>query len=543
MACLPWRGLIASDHQQAKAFFQHRVVAPKAPGEIVLIYDVVIAGAGPVGLFLACELRLAGLSVLVLELVEDPRSPLKRLPFGMRGIWAPTIEAFYRRGFLNDIAPPQRARADPGDSVSTAGQAAPQSRRPAGHFAGIIFDYDNIDTSRWQYRLPSPATTNIATDMEQLEAALAIRANAMGVEIRRGLGLEDLDQSEEQVRIRAGAETFLAHWLVGCDGARSTVRKAGGFEFVGTDPEFTGYTLQVKLADPLKLSPGRHYTPTGMYSQTQPGAIAMVDFDGGAFHRTQPITLEHVQAVLRRISGAEVTLTALELATTWTDRAYQATTYRKARLLLAGDAAHIHSPLGGQGLNLGFGDAMNLGWKLAATIRGGAPAGLLDSYTSERHPVGAQVLDWSRAQVALMRPSRHSRALEAIIRDLIDTRDGATYFAERVWGVSLRYDFGSSHPLVGRSAPDFELVDGRKLGELLAKGGGLLLDFDARAPLRALASRWRRRIMYVASDARERLGLSAVLVRPDGFVAWAGEATPDTVEAAQAATRWFGEPE
>jgi 2-polyprenyl-6-methoxyphenol hydroxylase-like FAD-dependent oxidoreductase len=129
-------------------------------------------------------------------------------------------------------------------------------------------------------------------------------------------------------------------------------------------------------------------------------------------------------------------------------------TYRKGRVLLAGDAAHIHSPLGGQGLNLGLGDAINLGWKLAATIRGDAPDGVLDSYTTERHPVGARVLDWSRAQVTLMRPSRNSRALEAILRDLIDTRDGATYFAERVWGVSLRYDLGNEHPLVGRSCPD-----------------------------------------------------------------------------------------
>ena len=280
-----------------------------------------------------------------------------------------------------------------------------------------------------------------------------------------------------------------------------------------------------------------------MYTYQKPGTIAMVDFDGGAFHRTQPITLDHVQAVLRHISNTDVTVTALQLATTWTDRAYHATAYRKGRVLLAGDAAHIHSPLGGQGLNLGLGDAMNLAWKLAATIRGDAPAGLLDSYTSERHPVGAQVLDWSRAQVALMRPSRSSRALEAIIRDLIDTRDGATYFAERVWGVSLRYDLGGSHPLVGRSAPDFELVDGTKLGELLTKGRGLFLDFDPRTPLQALAGRWSGQITYVASDAKDRLGLSAVLVRPDGVVAWVGEAAPNHEEAAQAASRWFGEPE
>jgi 2-polyprenyl-6-methoxyphenol hydroxylase-like FAD-dependent oxidoreductase len=378
--------------------------------------------------------------------------------------------------------------------------------------------------------------------MESVETALAARASAMGVEIRRGLGVEDLDQSDKEVTIRAGGETIRGRWLVGCDGGRSTVRKASGFEFVGTDPEFTGYSVQVEMADSHKLNAGRHYTPTGMYTYAPPGTIAMVDFDGSAFHRTQPITLDHAQAVLRRISGTDVTLTTLQLATTWTDRAYQATAYRKGRVLLAGDAAHIHSPLGGQGLNLGLGDAMNLGWKLAATIRDNAPGGLLDSYSSERHPVGVQVLDWSRAQVALMRPSLSSRALEAIIRDLINTRDGTTYFAERVWAVSLHYDLGDSHSLVGRSAPDFELLDGTKLGELLRKGKGILLDFDAHAPLQALASRWGGRITYVAGDVKDRLGLSAVLVRPDGFVAWASESAPEYEEAAQVGSRWFGEP-
>jgi hypothetical protein len=269
----------------------------------------------------------------------------------------------------------------------------------------------------------------------------------------------------------------------------------------------------------------------------------MVDFDGGAFHRTQPMTLEHVQGVLRRISETDVTVTALKLTTTWTDRAYQTTAYRKGRVLLAGDAAHLHSPLGGQGLNLGLGDAMNLGWKLTAALRGTAPVDLLDSYASERLPVGAAVLDWSRAQVALMRPSRSSRALEAIIRDLIATRDGATYFAERVWGVSLRYDLGDGHPLVGRSVPDFELVDGTRIGERLNKGAGLLLDFDAASPLQAPASRWSDRITYVASGAKDQLGLNAVLVRPDGVVAWVSEDPANSADLAQAALQWFGEPE
>jgi hypothetical protein len=205
--------------------------------------------------------------------------------------------------------------------------------------------------------------------------------------------------------------------------------------------------------------------------------------------------------------------------------------------LLAGYAAHIHSPLGGQGLNLGLGDAMNLGWKLAATVRGDAPDGLLDSYTTERHPVGARILDWTRAQVALMRPD--SRALAAIVRDLIDTRDGATYFAERVWGVSLRYDLGDEHPLVGRSCPDFELEDGTRLGTLLRDGNGLLLDFGRKASLQPLDGLWGDRVRYVAGEPKDRLGLSALLVRPDGFVAWASDTTPSQEEVTRAAQGWF----
>jgi hypothetical protein len=267
----------------------------------------------------------------------------------------------------------------------------------------------------------------------------------------------------------------------------------------------------------------------------------MADFDGGTFHRSMPITCEHVEAVLRRISGADVAVTKLELATTWTDRAFQASAYRDGRVLLAGDAAHIHSPLGGQGLNLGLGDAMNLGWKLAATIRGDAPAGLLDSYERERHPVGARVLDWSRAQAALMKPSRSSRALEAVIRDLIEAPDGATYFAERVWGVSLRYDLGGSHPLVGYSVPDFVLNDGRRVGSLLRDGRGLLLDFDPCLPLQTFACRQSKKVSYVASEARDRLGLQSILVRPDGIVAWASETTADEATISRAMAPWFGE--
>lgn len=514
---------------------------------LLLIYDVIIAGAGPVGLFLACELRLAGVSVLVLEQADTPDSPLKRLPFGLRGLSMPTLDAFYRRGLLDEITSPLRNKDGGKRSAPSVPHWMQQARRPGGHFAGIQFFQDNVDTSKWQYFLPNPAGTSVAVEMAHIEAVLAARAIAAGADIQRGHGVEGFTQADDGVTVHAGGKAFEAKWLVGCDGARSAVRKAAGIDFVGTDPEFTGYSAQVEMTDPDKLTPGRHYTPTGMYTYQAPGTVAIADFDGGAFHRTQPITLDHVQTVLRRVSNTDVTISKLLLATTWTDRAHQATTYRNGRVLLAGDAAHIHSPLGGQGLNLGLGDAMNLAWKLAATLRGHAPADLLDTYTSERHPIGAQILDWSRAQVGIMRPSRSSRALEAILRDVIDTRDGATYFAERVWGTSLRYDLGGDHPLVGRSAPDISLIDGTKLGPRLANGKGLLLDFDADASMQALISRWRDRITYVGLDAQDRMGLRALLVRPDGFVAWASDISsanaPDHDALAQAASRWFGTPD
>lgn len=498
------------------------------------LYDTIIAGAGPVGLFLACELSLSGCSVLVLERAGDPSSPLKRAPFGLRGLSVPTIESLDRRGLLDAIEAHAASCATPGTTHFMR-----QTRRPGGHFAGIQFFHDRIDTARWPYRLPGPVGS-VAAEMAGIEAVLAARAEASGVTVLRGASVEDFEQTEESVVVQAGGGMFRGSWLIGCDGARSMVRKAAGTAFTGTEPEFTGYSIQGELAGADALKHGRHYTPQGMYVFKPPGTVAMADFDGGASHRSAPITREHVEAVLRRISGADVRVIRLDLATTWTDRAYQASAYRTGRVLLAGDAAHIHAPLGGQGLNLGLGDAMNLGWKLAAVVRGDAPDGLLDSYERERHPIGARVLDWSRAQVALMRPSRSSRALEAVIRDIIDTPDGATYFAERVWGVSLRHDLGDGHPLTGRSVPDFCFGDGRRVGTLMRDGRGLLLDFDSGAPLQPLADRHAARIGYVAGSAHDRLGLRAVLVRPDGLVAFASDTPPDEAALGSAMTRWFG---
>ena len=271
-----------------------------------------------------------------------------------------------------------------------------------------------------------------------------------------------------------------------------------------------------------------------------PGRVGIVDFDDASFDRTTEITLETFQSILRRISGTDVTLTALHVVTSYTDRARQATTYRKGRVLLAGDAAHIHSPLGGQGLNTGIADAMNLGWKLAATIKGWAPDGLLDTYTTERHPAGAWALDWTRAQVSIMRPNPHARAIASVIRDLMRTREGTSYFVEKISGVSLRYDLGCDHPLIGCSAPDFEFEDGTRLGALLHDGRGLLLDLEEREGLRAVGESWNGHLKYVSAKAKDKKGVSALLVRPDGFVAWATDAEPNARAAEASIERWFG---
>jgi hypothetical protein len=242
------------------------------------------------------------------------------------------------------------------------------------------------------------------------------------------------------------------------------------------------------------------------------------------------------------VAGDDVTITGVYSATRFTDNARQATTYRLGRVLLAGDAAHVHSPFGGQGLNLGLGDAMNLGWKLAAVARGHAPGYLLDSYTAERHPIGAWVLDWSRAQVALMRPEPGARALSGVVRDLMGTVSGTTYFVKRISGLWQRYDLGHGHELAGRSAPDLPLADGTRLADHLHDGRGLLLDLADDPELRALAQGWAGQVQIVTAGGPGEPELSALLVRPDGYVAWAAGAGAGLAGLQTALTAWFGPP-
>jgi 2-polyprenyl-6-methoxyphenol hydroxylase-like FAD-dependent oxidoreductase len=513
-----------------------------------MTYDALIAGGGPVGLFLACELRLAGASVLLLEKNENPVTPLKTGWMGARGLNFPSAEAFYRRALLGEV---KRASFGwmggdrPGMEFTGNGKVAAPTSAPrfAGHFAGIMLDAGKVDFSNQKWIIPGPSVGGGMVSLEAIEHLLANRAKELGVDLRFGHEVAGFIETPDDISIQTINGDFQAKWLIGCDGGRSTVRRLAGFAFDGTDPELTGYMAIVEFKDPDKLPLGFNLTPRGMYTHgPAPGRIGVVDFDGGRFDRTSEITLENLQAMLQRVSGTDVTLRSVEVATSYTDRSRQATTYRQGRILLAGDAAHVHSPFGGQGMNTGLGDAMNLGWKLAATIKGWAPDDLLDTYTTERHPIGEWVCNWTRAQVAIIQPDPHSRAIASVVRDLIATKDGTNYFIEKISGVSMHYDLGGEHPLAGRSAPDFELEDGRRLGDLLHDGRGLLLDFTASESLQALSNGRHDRLQYVASHAKDEKGLKALLVRPDGFVTWASDAEIDMSAAEQSVQHWFGAP-
>jgi hypothetical protein len=300
----------------------------------------------------------------------------------------------------------------------------------------------------------------------------------------------------------------------------------------------------VEIADPDKLSFGWNRTVKGAYvNGPMPGRILTVEFDGPPKDRDAPITLEELQTSLRKVSGTDATLTAVHAATRWTDNARQASTYRRGRVLLAGDAAHVFAPIGGEGLNLGIGDAVNLGWKLAATVNRRAPESLLDTYTTERHPIGAWAVKWATAQVALMGPKRHRRACISVMADLIGGGGGATSLAKRISGVWQRYELPGDHPLVGRSAPDLEFEDGRRLSEYCRDGRALLFDFVDDPRISTLGARWRGRLNIITTRLKENSDLTALFVRPDGFVAWATNGQADLDRAASALSTWLGNSE
>jgi len=342
------------------------------------------------------------------------------------------------------------------------------------------------------------------------------------------------------VRGPDGPFTVKSAYLAGCDGGRSVVRKLAGFEFPGTDPTLTGRQAIVELDHPERLLPlGWRRTAKGMLAFGPiPGRVFVAEFDGPPPDRNAPVTVEEVQASLRRVSGADVTITAMKTATRFTDNARQATSYRLGRVLLAGDAAHVHSPFGGQGLNLGILDAVNLAWKLAAVVRGRAPAELLDTYTAECHPVAARVLANTRAQVALMRPDDLTTALREIVAQLMTLDEGNRFFGDMMSGITPRYDLGGTHSLVGRLCGNLVLnLDEREmhLFSLMSGGNAVLVDAGSGAAAN-IAAIWAPHVRIV----RARGGPS-LFVRPDGCVAWASD-DGNVDGLAAALTTWLGTP-
>jgi 2-polyprenyl-6-methoxyphenol hydroxylase-like FAD-dependent oxidoreductase len=491
-------------------------------------YDVLVAGAGPVGLMLATELRLAGVRVLVVERRTEIDTTSKAAAINLAA-----AEAFDRRGLLAAVRAAQ------------GGQTFPKARKGSpsvGHFGGIQVPSDPVDRDDPSLRGRGPGWYVQITQAE-VERILGERAAELGVEVRRGSAVTGFDADDSGVSVRLeNGDRVRAAWLVGCDGGRSQVRRLAGFEFPGTDPTITIRHATGAVHGAELLGQGWQHTPNGVYVYgPNPGQVRTVELDGPPADREAPVTAAEMEASLRRVTGFDVRFTDLTgVGTRSTDNARQVTTYRRCRVLLCGDAAHVHSPFSGQGLNLGIGDAVNLGWKLAATVQGWAPEGLLDTYTDERHPIGAWVLEWSRAQVGVMRGDAYSSAVRGLVSEFLGTADGATYYVKHVSGLWQHYEFGGDHPLVGSVMPDLRLEDGTRLADHAHDGRALLVDLTGDDRLAALAKDYADRVELVRgrSDDAE---VSVLFVRPDGFVAWAtADGAGDLADLEAALSRWLG---
>ncbi len=466
--------------------------------------DIVIVGAGPVGLFLSIELAIAGVKTLVLERRAEPDTAIKA-----GGIGAVSAEALIRRGLGAALdAEEQKATAHT-SAMLKARFSSSGVKKPGGHFAALFFIDQELqrDPHRRGRLLPQQA----------LEQILTARALELGVELRRGVTVNALEQDSGGVTLQTSAGAIRTKYLVGCDGGRSSIRKLSGFEFPGTDPTINGYVAMVELDAPEKIPAGWHRTRHGLFSSTN-GRIFTAEFDGPPTDRHAAITNEELQAAIQRVSGTDVKVLSMKNAARWTDNARQASTYRKERVFLAGDAAHVHSPFGGQGLNLGLIDAANLGWKLAAALKG---RDLLDTYTTERHPIAAAVLENTRAQVALIRPDALTTALRNIVGDLMKLPEGNRYFGEMLSGVGARYDLGDENPLVGTQVGDRPIGD-TTLHALMQNGGWLFISREPRD---------------VPAGVKLVIGKEQMLIRPDGCIAWADAST---VSFEQVLERWFG---
>jgi len=471
--------------------------------------DVIITGGGPVGLMLAGELRLHGVHVVVLEKEKEPSGHARAL-----GLHVRSIEVMDQRGLL-------------GRFLSLGRQYPVRAS-----FAGITKPAPGrLDTAH-PYILGIPQNLT-----ERLLAEHAIEA---GTEIRRGCELAGLSQDDTGVTAELADGTRLrGRYLVGCDGGRSIVRKLLGIGFPG-EPARTEWLLAEAAveATPQELDAAAARARTaGVRFGPAPHADGFYGFvvpaEGVTEDRTGPPTLEEFRQRLQALAGTDFGVHSPRRLTRFGDATRLADRYRSGRALLAGDAAHVHPPLGGQGLNLGIQDAFNLGWKLAAEVVGWAPEALLDSYQAERHPVAADVLNNTRAQGELLSSEPGPRAVRELVSELMDLEEVNRYLIEKITAIGVRYDFGDQRPLVGRRLRDIELKRGR-LYTLMHGGRGLLLDQTGRLSVAG----WADRVDHVV-DVSEELDVPAALLRPDGHVAWAGDDQQDLLSQL---SRWFGAP-